>query len=241
MKSTITCVAIDDEPLALEVIKRFSEKTPGLDLKGLFSNPLDALNFIEQEKVDLVFLDIHMPELTGMQLISSVTYKPMIIFTTAYAEYALESYEFDAVDYLLKPIPFERFVKAVNKAQQAQENSTSSNALPVSNTPNQDYIFIKSDTRFFKVNIDDIKYIEGMRDYVAVHTPKQRILTLMSMTKILEKLPSNRFRRVHKSYIIGVNHISLVQHNRVYIGETEIPISNSYKESFQGFIESRQA
>ena len=228
----IRCIAIDDEPLALEVIERFAEKIPELDLLATFANPIEAISFLRENPVDLLFLDIQMPDLTGMQLLESLPELPMIIFTTAYSEYAADSYEVNAVDYLLKPIPFDRFLKAVNKAiKEFQAVSTNEARKPL------EYLFIKSDTRYFKVNYDDIRFIEGMRDYVAVHTPKQRILTLMSMTRILERLPADRFMRVHKSYIIGIRHIELIQNHRITIAGREIPISNSYREAFQAFVD----
>ena len=224
----IRCIAIDDEPLALEVISRFAEKIPELDLLATFANPIEATSFLRENPVDLLFLDIQMPDLTGMQFLESLPELPMIIFTTAYSEYAADSYEVNAIDYLLKPIPFDRFLKAVNKAIKEFQSK---------DPQTLEYLFIKSDTRYFKVNYDDIKFIEGMRDYVAVHTPKQRILTLMSMTRILERLPSDRFMRVHKSYIIGIRHIELVQNHRITIAGREIPISNSYREAFQSFVD----
>lgn len=235
---TLRAIAVDDEPLALEVIQRFADKIPSLDLLKSFQNPIEASEFLREESVDLIFLDIQMPDLTGMQFIQTLAERPLIIFTTAYSEYAVDSYEMDAVDYLLKPVLFDRFYKAVNKAllqKQAIE------ALEESGSENgKDFLFIKSDTRFFRVNLSDILFIEGMRDYIAVHTPKQRILTLMSMTNMLKKLPEDRFMRVHKSYIIGLDHITLIQHNRVIINDKEIPISSSYKESFLKFVEGKE-
>ena len=233
-------IAIDDEPLALEVIERFSAKVPGLELIRTFQNPVEAVGFLQNEPVDLIFLDIQMPDLTGIQFLQSIRVKPMVIFTTAYSQYAIESYELDAVDYLLKPILFDRFLKAVNKAQQLFKSQQQAPGL-AAGTENtaEDFLFIKSDTRFFKVNFENILFIEGMRDYIAVHTPGQRILTLMSMTKMMEKLPQADFMRVHKSFIIGLKHISLIQNNRVIIGDKEIPISNSYKDDFLEFVEGR--
>ncbi len=233
----LTAVAIDDEPLALEVIERFAAKSEDLDLLMAFENPLEAISFLQDNKVDLIFLDIQMPDLTGIQLLESLVYKPMIVFTTAYSQYAVDSYELGAIDYLLKPVSLDRFLKAINKAVgfvRAQEAlDEKSNEAP----DIKDYMFIKSDTRFFKVNLGEILYIEGMRDYVAVHTPERRIMTLMSMGKMMDKLPESDFMRVHKSYIIGLNHIQLIQNNRVTIDDKEIPISNSYKESFLAFVE----
>ncbi|TAE61596.1 MAG: DNA-binding response regulator [Bacteroidetes bacterium] len=234
-------IAVDDEPLALEVIQRFAEKVPQLELVGVFQNPVEAVQFIGQHPVDLLFLDIQMPDLSGLQLLQSLSYKPLVIFTTAYSQYALNSYDWDAVDYLLKPVLFDRFLKAVNKAfslfhaqESLEARRDKEDAEPQGS---KDYLFVKSDTRFFKVNHADILFIEGMRDYIAVHTPKQRILTLMSMTQMLKKLPSGDFMRVHKSYIVGLKHITLIQNNRIYIGDKEIPISNSYKDLFLKFLE----
>ncbi|MDX2246546.1 MAG: LytTR family DNA-binding domain-containing protein [Bacteroidia bacterium] len=239
---TMNCIAIDDEPLALEVIERFCGKIPNLQLLRTFRNPIEAVQFFRNEPVDLVFLDIQMPDLNGIQLLQSLSQKPMVIFTTAYTQYAVDSYEFDAIDYLLKPFLFDRFLKSVNKAfdhkkaREAVENQE--DISPEEETGmDKDYLFIKSDTRFFKVDFKNIHYIEGMRDYIAIHTPGQKILTLMSMTKMMEKLPSGDFMRVHKSYIIGLNHISLIQNNRVIVAGKEIPISNSFKDSFLKFVE----
>lgn len=233
--NTMKCVAIDDEPLALEVIERFVAKVPELELVATFTNPLEAVAKMREAEVDLLFLDIHMPDLTGLQLLQSLPKLPLIIFTTAYSQYATNSYDLDAVDYLLKPIPFDRFLKAVNKAFREQKSRSGQD----DGSSAEDYLFIKSDTRFFKVDYADILYVEGMRDYVAVHTPKQKILTLMSMTKMMEKLPEDQFMRVHKSYIIAIRHIELIQHHRVTIHGREIPVSNSYREAFQNFVENR--
>lgn len=233
---TLRAIAVDDEPLALEVIRRFADKIPSLDLLETFQSPIDAAAFLQKESVDLIFLDIQMPDLTGMQMLQTVSEKPMVIFTTAYSEYAVDSYEHHAIDYLLKPIVFDRFFMAVNKALNQHKAQA---ALDAQEEASKDFLFIKSDTRFFKVNLADIRYIEGMRDYIALHTTKQRILTLMSMTNMLKKLPEDRFMRVHKSYIIGLDHITLIQHNRVFIDDKEIPISSSYKETFLGFVEGK--
>lgn len=234
----LTAIAVDDEPIALEVIRKFAEKTVGLSLAATFQNPLEAAAFIQESEVDLIFLDMRMPDLSGIQLLQSLANPPMVIFTTAHPEYAVDSYEVDAIDYLLKPIPFDRFLKAVNKAI-AQKKMEEMLQDKGEEGGERDYLFIKSDTRFFRVNYDDILFLEGMRDYVAVHTAEQRILTLTSMTNILKKLPTDRFMRIHKSYIIGLQHITLIQNSRVLIGDREIPISNSYKEELGKFIDGQ--
>ena len=236
------CIAIDDEPIALKVIERFVKKVPFLSLKGSFQNPLEAAQFLQENEIDLIFLDIQMPDLSGFQFLQSLPDPPKVIFTTAHSEYALESYELDAIDYLLKPIPFDRFLKAANKAlklhqMEMESEQEEADQLHDSLSP---YLFLKSDTRIFKVKRDEIRYIEGMRDYIAVHTPQKRILTLMSLSKMLNRLPASDFIRVHKSYIINLHHISLIQQNRIMIGEKEIPISNTYKEDFFSRIEKLQ-
>ncbi|MEM6765316.1 MAG: LytTR family DNA-binding domain-containing protein [Bacteroidota bacterium] len=229
------CLVVDDEPLAIEILARFIKKVPFLELVDSFENAVEASTFLQHDKVDLLFLDIQMPDLNGLQLLQSLPEKPLVIFTSAYSQYALESYSLDAVDYLLKPILFERFLKAVNKAQKLKQLDESGSDII---GEEKEFIFIKSDTRYFKINYADIQYIEGMRDYVAVHTNGQKILTLMSMTNMLDNLPSADFMRVHKSYIVGLKHISMVQHNRIKIGEKEIPVSNTYKEGLMKYIEN---
>ena len=238
----MNCIAIDDEPMALKVIQRFTDKVSFLNLVGVFQNPVKAMEYLQAHSVDLIFLDIQMPDLTGFQFLQSLPDPPMVIFTTAYSQYALDSYELDAVDYLLKPIPFDRFLKGVNKAQKLHlaEKELLANHDESANDLNSPYLFLKSDTRIFKVKRADIRYIEGMRDYIAVHTSERRIMTLMSLTKMLVKLPDADFIRVHKSYIINLHHIKLIQHNRITIGEKEIPISNTYRENFFHRIEQMQ-
>lgn len=238
------CIAIDDEPIALKVIERFVKKVPFLESLGSFQNPVEASLFLQENPTDLIFLDIQMPDLTGIQFLQSLTHPPKVIFTTAYSEYAAESYDLDAVDYLLKPIPFERFLKAVNKAfklhQVEAEQESGHEEEDAKHDAMSPYLFLKSDTRIFKVKRDEIQYIEGMRDYIAVHIPQKRIMTLMSLSKMLLRLPPSDFIRVHKSYIINLHHITLIQQNRIVIGEKEIPISNTYREDFFNRIEKLQ-
>ncbi|MEO0897508.1 MAG: LytTR family DNA-binding domain-containing protein [Bacteroidota bacterium] len=233
----LRAIAIDDEPLALDVIKSYANKLSDLELVDTFQSPMNGIAYLRENQLDLVFVDIQMPDLNGLQLIQSLSQPPMVIFTTAYSEYAVDSYEFAAVDYLLKPIPFERFMKAVNKAMDQKKAQGALMELEEAQDGQKEFLFVKSDTRFFKVYFQDILYIEGMRDYVAIHTPQHRILTLTSMTNMIKRLPAEMFMRVHKSYIIGLTHISLIQHNRVFIKDQEIPISNSYKENLAQYIE----
>lgn len=233
--SLITCIAVDDEPLALEVIERFAKKTSMLQLVATFENPLDAVSYLNENEIDLIYLDINMPDLNGISLIKSLQHRPLIVFTTAHAEYALQGYELDVLDYLLKPIEFDRFIATANKAYKRLGLDKKVEQIEIQDYA-KDYLFVKSDTRFFKVNYEDILYIEGMRDYVAIHTAESKILSLMSMSKILEKLPSRDFKRVHKSYIVNLSHISLVQNNRIKLCGREIPISNSYRDEFLKII-----
>ncbi|MEZ4688107.1 MAG: LytTR family DNA-binding domain-containing protein [Bacteroidia bacterium] len=234
----LKAIAIDDEPLALKVIERFAAKTPNLELVGSFQNPMEALSRINKEPVDLLFLDVQMPDITGIQLLQSLPDPPMVIFTTAHEQYAVESYELNAVDYLLKPFLFDRFLKAVNKAMQLHHAETAAVEEEDTQDALSEYMFLKSDTRIFKVRRDDIQFVEGMRDYVAVHTNDgKRIMTLISLTKMLEKLGAPDFVRVHKSFIVNVHHIHLIQQNRITIGEREIPISNTYRDDFFAMIE----
>lgn len=232
----LTAIAIDDEPLALKVIERFAAKVPNLDLQGSFQNPLEALARLQAAPVDLLFLDIQMPDLTGLQLLQSLPNPPMVIFTTAHEQYALDSYEWDAVDYLLKPILLDRFLRAVNKAMSKKTVQTPS-APDETGSDLREYLFLKSDTRIFKVKREEVAFIEGMRDYVAVHTADgQRIMTLTSMGKMLDRLDSSDFIRVHKSFIVNVHHMELIQQNKITIGSREIPISNTYKDAFYTLI-----
>lgn len=237
MYPMLKAIAIDDEPLALKVIERFAAKMTSLDLKATFQNPMEALDYLQKEPVDLLYLDVQMPDITGIQLLQSLPNPPMVIFTTAHEKYAVESYELNAVDYLLKPILFDRFLKATNKAMQLK--TADGQAEDESSDTLSEYMFLKSDTRIFKVKRADIQFVEGMRDYVAVHTADgKRIMTLISLGKMLARLGGPDFVRVHKSFIVNVHHIQLIQQNRITIGEREIPISGTYRDDFFAMIGS---
>jgi DNA-binding LytR/AlgR family response regulator len=224
----ITCVAIDDEPVALEVIEEFISRTPSLEMKGGFTDAFAAVEFLKKTKVHLIFLDIQMPQITGIQLLKSLPDPPLVIFTTAYSHYAVEGFNLNAVDFLLKPIDYDRFLKAVNKADEYityRERGGES----LSTTP---FIFVKSDYQIVKIDVDDITMIEGMDDYVKIFTQKKMILTNMTMKDILSKLPASKFTRVHRSYIISLLHIESVRNKRIKIGEKQIPLGDSFAESF---------
>jgi len=239
----IKCIAIDDEPLALEIIKEYCSKIPFLDLVRTFDNAMESIDFIKNNKIDLLFLDIQMEELTGIQLLHVLTHKPNVIFTTAYDSFAIQGYELDAVDYLLKPISFERFLKAVNKVSEKLnvehliENKTKEVTIY---TPGDDYFFVKTEFRLEKVNFADIMYIEGMGDYLRIVTPAKRLMTLQNFKKMEEMLPANKFYRVHKSYIIALDKIENIERNRIKISDKLIPISDTYKKPFFDFLEKRK-
>ena len=221
------CVIIDDEPLAVDVIDSYVNQIGGMEIVAKCNNPLDAITILNKHQVDLVFLDIEMPNLTGLDLVKTVDNIPQFIFTTAYPQHALEGFELNATDYLVKPIPFQRFLKAVSRAKEKYEleSNTSSEAT------NNDFIFVKSEYENIKVNVQDIEYIEGLKDYIKIHRKGQAktLLTLLSFKAIIEKLPSN-FIRTHRSYIININYIRALQKTKVIIGETRIPIGETYKE-----------
>ncbi|WP_262905133.1 LytR/AlgR family response regulator transcription factor [Neotamlana sargassicola] len=230
----ISCIIIDDEPLALELLEDFISKIEFLDLIASCSNGFEATNILRNNKVDLIFTDIEMPNFSGIDIIKSLDYNPHFIFTTAYSHYAVEGFNLNAIDYLVKPIPFHRFLKAATRAQsiinnEKQEPTVVNVEKPA---PEQDFIFVKSEYENLKVNINDIKYIEGLKDYIKIYTNKDKpILTLNSLKNFEEKL-SHNFIRVHKSYIVSLNHIHSVQRNRIIIDEKWIPIGVSYKTEF---------
>ncbi|MEO9964814.1 MAG: LytTR family DNA-binding domain-containing protein [Reichenbachiella sp.] len=233
----IRCIAIEDEPLALGQIESYINKTPFLVLSGSFDNALEALEFLGTEPVDLIFTDINMPDLNGMDFVKLLQHPPKVIFTTAYEEYAIEGYKVDALDYLLKPIGYTDFLKAANKANLYFENQPASS---VETKSTDDFLFIKSEYKVIRVNFSDIKYIEGMREYVRIHLINGKpLMSLMSMKKIEEHLPGNRFMRVHRSYIVNLAQVSTVEKMRIiFDGKVYIPISDQYKESFQQYMDN---
>ena len=218
----IRCIAIDDEYLALEVIENYVQKTPFLQMVATFTNPLEAIPAIQNGNVDLLFLDISMPEINGLHFLTSLTNPPLVILTTAFSQFALEGFEADLIDYLVKPIGFERFLKAVQKAQLRLQKMGSADS--------PDYIFVKSEHRVLRVNYGDILYIEGKKDYVAVHTREQTIDTLLTLTAFLDKLPASNFIRVHRSFIIAINKITSIERNSIFIGQIKIPIGDLFRD-----------
>lgn len=239
----INCIAIDDEPLALDIIKAYCSKVPFLNLSGTFSNAMDTLEYLRHNTVDLMFLDIQMEELTGIQLLNSLKSKPLVIFTTAYDQYAIQGFDLDVLDYLLKPIPFERFVKAANKAlEQMQKEKMiqpeKQERAAVSNT--NTFFFVKTETRIEKVNAAEVLYVEGMGDYWRIVTKTRRIMTLMNAKGIEEILHEPGFCRVHKSFFVAVDKIEFVERKQIKIGEILIPISDTYQKNFFDLIEKHK-
>jgi len=227
----MNCIIVDDEPLARKAIQKLINATESLEAIASFNGTNTTREFLIKNTVDLVFLDIQMPGVNGIEFARTIPKKTLLVFTTAFHEFASESYEVDAIDYLIKPIKLERFQKAVEKAQTYNKlfhTDTNSNIENISN----DYIFVRADRRMFKVHFNDILYIEGLKDYVIIYIKDQRVVTLMNIKTIYDLLPKNFFVRVSKSYVINVNKIDAVDNNTVYIGKTEIPIGNIYRDFF---------
>ncbi len=229
-------IAIDDEPLALKLVCDYISKTPFLELSGSFDNPLDAMDFMVKEPVELILLDIQMPDLTGIEFIRTLEEAPKIIFTTAYEKYALEGYKLNAIDYLLKPFSYEEFLRAVQKARKQSELEAS--ALPSLEANNQ-FLFLKSEYKIRRINFNDILYIEGLKDYIKVyvHGEEKPILSLNSMKAIEAKLPEDKFMRVHRSFIVNLEKIDTIERSRIVFGKTYIPVSDQYKDKFQEFLD----
>ncbi len=226
-----SCIIIEDEPLALEKTKDFVTKVPFLNLSATFDNALTGLTYLNNNRVDLLFLDINMDELSGIELLESSKITSQVIITTAYQEYALKGYELQITDYLLKPFTFNRFLQAVNKAQQNLAQRMADKQV--------DFIFVKTENRLEKVMVSDILYIEGMRDYLRIHTTNKKIMTLQSFSELEQLLPSHLVCRVHKSYMIAINKIDAIERGRIKIADQLIPVSETYKEAFLQLINSK--
>jgi two-component system response regulator LytT len=232
----IKVVAIDDEPLALQLVKGYIEKTPFLELTGSFDNPVDALGFISSSDVDLVMLDIQMPDLKGTELAGVLGGGPKVIFTTAYEKYALEGFRLDAVDYLLKPFSYAEFLKAVQKAEKLIELER--RQLPELEVK-KDFLFIKSDYKIRRINFSEIHYIEGLKDYVKIFLTgeKKPVLSLSTLKALEARLPHDRFMRVHRSFIVNLETVKVIERNRIVYGDVRIPVTDQYKENFQKFLD----
>jgi two-component system LytT family response regulator len=239
----IRCLIVDDEPLALHILEDYISKIPFLQLVKATTNPIEALTLVQEKLVDLVFLDVQMPELTGIQFLRIANGKAKVILTTAYPQYALEGYELDVIDYLLKPIAFDRFFKSVQKAQAVLQPA----AAPIQPEPVQqkqqdllsDFIFVKTEHKIQKVYLNNILFIEGLKDYISIFTPAERIITLQNMKKMEDALPEKHFIRVHKSYIVSINKIDSIERSRIFIGDKIIPVGDTYREEFFKIIDGK--
>lgn len=232
----IRCIAIDDEPLALRQIEAYIDKTPFLEKVAVCDSALLAINVLKDQPVDLMFVDINMPDLSGMDFVKTLDNPPRVIFTTAYSQYAVEGFRVDALDYLLKPISYPDFLKSANKAKSWFE-SNQRTSLKVEN--NNEFLFIKSEYKIVRINFNDIKYIESMSEYVKIHLVNSKpIMSLLSMKSLEEQLPSEIFMRVHRSYIVNLTKISVIERNRIiFDGNVYIPVSDQYKSKFQDYID----
>jgi DNA-binding LytR/AlgR family response regulator len=227
----LNCVAIDDDKLARNLLQGYIEKTPMLAFKGVFHNPLDILPLLESNAIDLIFIDIQMPDISGIDFIKSMDIKPAVVLTTAYSQYAVESYELDVADYLLKPFSFDRFLKAVQKVQSLAVQTGIPTTL-VENT-----ITLAADHKLYKVNLNDLVYIEGMREYVRYHfTSGKKITVLQSMKSLEESLPQSQFMRIHKSYIISISKATILEGNLIHIGEEKLAVGKTYREQVQALF-----
>jgi DNA-binding LytR/AlgR family response regulator len=229
---TIRCLAIDDEMLALDLIEDNIKKVPFLDLVQKCRSAMEAMEVLRNQQIDLLFLDIQMPDISGIQLIKSLHHKPMVIFTTAFSKYATEGYDLDVVDYLLKPYSFERFLKAVHKVQEYLDLRDRAAGQPNARemVGSDGFLFVKADYKLYKINLKDILYVEGLKDYVKIYISEKPIITQMSMKTLEEKLPSRDFIRVHRSFIVAFNKIDFIQKQMLTIGNKEIPISEHYRD-----------
>jgi two-component system, LytTR family, response regulator len=227
----LRCIAIDDEPLALELVEDNISKVPYLQLIASCSNPVEAMKVLQEQSIDLIFLDIQMPGLTGIQFLQSLTQKPMAILITAYEKYALEGFNLDVVDYLVKPVSLDRFIKACNKAWELFQLRHKPTTNLTETVP--DYLFVNVDYSLLKVVLNDILWIEGLKDYIRIHlkSTNKPVITRMAMKAIEDELPASRFVRIHKSYIVSKNHITAVRKNSVFLDETELPVSDNYRDA----------
>lgn len=229
----MTCIAIDDEPLALEVIRKYCSETPLVRLVQTFTDAIQAQAFLKTQKVDLIILDIQMPDISGIQFYRSLAEKPMVIFTTAYAEYAVKGFELEAKDYLVKPINFDRFIKALQKAERA----IGQKAVPAE--PGGHFFFVKSGYSMVKVMVNEILYIEGLDDYIKIHfngKTKPPLLPLMSLKSVMEKLPEGAFMRVHRSFIVPIRHITSIRNKVIYLDKVKIPLGDTYAEPVRDWL-----
>lgn len=238
---------VDDEPLALDVLETYINQMPELRLVKRCSNAVEANEALKQHEIDLMFLDIQMPQLTGIDFVKTLTHPPMVVFTTAFPNYAIQGFDLNALDYLLKPISLDRFMKAVNKAIDHADLNQKESAAPAPTAPAGealDFFFVKADKKLVKVNFDDIIYIEGLKDYVIIRLLNTRVITLQTMKSLEDRLPSNRFRRIHRSYIVALDKIMAIEGNMIEVQEKDkakmLPIGKNYRDELLELIEQNK-
>ncbi|TMU54578.1 LytR/AlgR family response regulator transcription factor [Flagellimonas algicola] len=227
---TINCAIVEDEPLAVEKLTRYIEQLDLLSLKATFDNGIDALNYLQDNDIDLIFLDVQMKQLDGIEFLGCLKEVPQVIITSAYSEYALKGYEHRVTDFLLKPYGFDRFLKAVDNVSAKLKND---------HKKGKSFVFIKTEYRMERVDLDDLLYVEGMKDYLSLVMKDKKIMTLMSFQKILDLLPNTNFVRVHKSFVVAIDKIESIERNRIKINERLIPISEGFKDSFFEFLKKK--
>ena len=235
----IRTLIVDDEPLALDIMETYIDRLPDLELVAKCDNAIDANEILQKEKIDLLFLDIQMPQMTGLELVKSLSNPPKLVFTTAYEEYAIDGFELNAVDYLMKPIAFDRFMKAVNKVKESLGQKGAQQQAS-----DDDFFFVKADKKLIKIHFSEILYIEGLKDYVIIKKEQGRVIALQTMKSLESKLPSNIFMRVHRSYIVNIKKIKAIIGNAIEILESgqakHIPIGKNYKDDLIAIIESNK-
>lgn len=234
----IKALIIDDEPLARNVIEQFAQKLPNLIIEGSCSDAICAHQMLQEKSIDLLFLDINMPKLSGISFVRNLKNPPLIIFTTAYSEYALEGFELNAIDYLKKPFSFERFCQAFFKAEELIHLKK---GIPADTEPKNEFLFIKSNKKSVRVRFSEILYIEGLGDYIKIHLKDQKIVTNLSMKRIFSLLPENKFYRIHKSFIIALDHIDSIEGNLVEINKNKLPVGNNYRQDFMQLMDQFSA
>ena len=239
----INCIITDDEPIAQDIIETYVSKIPTLNLVAKCDNALDTLTYIQNNQVDLIFLRIEMPEISGLEFLKTLSNPPFVIFTTAFQEYALQGYEFDVVDYLLKPISFDRFLKGVNKVHARIDGPAPiKTALPIdppTEGPNQDYFFVKADHEMIKINFQDLLYVEGCKDYVKIYCKNRRVMTLGTMKAMDDLLYPSNFLRVHRSFIVNLDKIESVVGNSFRVGDAIVDIGKSYRKSVLELVKEK--
>ena len=232
----INCIILDDEPMAVALLSKYVDKIQNLNLVKATTNPFEVLEFTNSNSVDIIFIDIQMPELTGIQLMEMLGNKTKFVITSAYSEYALQGYEHNVIDYLLKPVSFDRFYKAVVKVQEIFKEQTFTNVI-TAEEKSDDFLFVKTDGKLIKINLNDLQFVEGLKDYLYLHLKNEKLIVLDTLKDFELKLPNN-FMRVHKSYIVRLDQIESIERNRIFIQNKIIPVGDSYKTKFQDWVKS---